>query len=71
MQQLELFPNDIVRFATELSHAELQSLKDHSHVEYHRIKAIRMAVNRHESHIKHLDKKLDFEINDIIGGRYV
>ena len=71
MEQLELFPNDIVRFATELSHAELQALRDRSYFDYGRICSIRRAFEHHRRQVKDANKKLDIEIINIIGGRYV
>ena len=72
MQQLELFPeDDMVRFAESLTFEELQSIKQRSHSDYYRVKAIRMTMNRYNSRLKYLNKTLCIELRNVMEGRYV
>lgn len=66
MEQLELFPNDIVRYATSLSLTELESIKDRSDNVFRKIMAIRNLVHRHHADIKHFEKKFQRELNETI-----
>ena len=69
MQQLELFPNDIVRFAVELPREALDKLKDARPEDYYRIRELRNLIHKHNGHVRHLEKRLAFDINSLINWR--
>ena len=70
MQQLELFPNDdVVRFALSLTAHEFSRLKEDRPEDYYRIRELRNLIHKHNDHVRHLEKRLAFDINSLINWR--
>ena len=65
MEQLELFPNDFVRFATEFPREKLNILREDNPYEYYRIRQIRDAICEHEFAVKALDKRLAWKLDGL------
>jgi hypothetical protein len=60
--QLELFPNDFVRFATEFSMHKLVLIREDKPEEYHRIMQIRNVISKHKYAVRQLDKRLTWDL---------
>lgn len=69
MQQLELFPkDDIVRYAMSLNLHELEALKSSRPEAYSMVRVIRNIVQKHNSQMRHLEKRFTYELSLIFGG---
>lgn len=64
MQQLKLFPEvDMIRFALSLTSHELSRLKESRPDDYPRIAHIRNLVHKHDAMVRHMEKRLAFDLN--------
>ena len=64
MEQLELFPqDDIIRFAMSFSTAEFGRLKSTRPEDYERIRQIRFLIFKHNADIRHLEKRLAYDLD--------
>jgi len=66
MQQLELFPNEFVRFATELSFSQFYRLKETRPEDFYRVKQIRDLVNIHKQTVMRSEARLAKDINEAL-----
>jgi hypothetical protein len=66
MEQLELFPNDYVRFATEFPREKLNIIREDKPEEYYRIMQIRNVISKHRYAVRQLDKRLTWDLERLM-----
>ena len=63
MEQLELFPNDMVRFVEEMTSEQFLNLRERNELEFRRIAHIRHLIGRRDHALNKIKRKFEMEIS--------
>jgi hypothetical protein len=66
MEQLELFPNDMLRFVEEMSSEEFLKLRERNTPEFYRIAELRHLIQGRKSAISAIERKFKHSIIGLV-----
>lgn len=66
MEQLELFPNDMVRFVEEMSSEQFLKLREHNTPEFYRIAQLRHLIHGRKSAISAIERRFERDIINLV-----
>lgn len=66
MEQLELFPNDMIRFVEEMTSEQFLKLRERSTPEFYRIAELRRLIQRRKSALSEIERRFQRDTMNLI-----
>lgn len=66
MEQLELFPNDMIRFVEEMTSEQFLKLRERSTPEFYRIAQLRHLIQRRKSALSEIERRFERDTMNLI-----
>ena len=66
MEQLELFPNDMMRFVEEMTPEQFLRVRERNELEFRRIAHIRHLISRRDHALNKIKRKFEIDISNIL-----
>lgn len=66
MEQLELFPNDMIRFVEEMTSEQFLKLRERSTPEFYRIAELRRLIQRRKSALSEIERRFERDTMNLI-----